>query len=83
MRNIDYMMGGAFLTVALAMGSGVYNAYFKDAIVTLTPRTEQKILQIKAFSDNDEKPGLDTIILENGRAIQIEEKDNKLSILEK
>ncbi len=71
-------MAGGFITVALVMASSAYNPRTK-----ITPIKEQNILQIKGLSDSDGKSGLDTITLENGRSFQIEEKENKLYLLEK
>ncbi len=75
---IDYMSGGTLLTVVVVMGY-----YAQDTYKRIAPVESHNILQIKELSDLDEKQGLDTIILEDGRRLQIEEKNNKLDILEK
>lgn len=75
---VDYMSWGSLITIASVMGYGAYNAHTR-----IPPVKAHSILQIRELSDNDEKPGLDTMILENGKSIQVGEKDNKLYILEK
>ena len=44
---------------------------------------QPKTLQIKSFEDRDNAKGYDTIISEDGRTFQIEERNGKLSLLEK
>ncbi|MEK6844405.1 MAG: hypothetical protein AABX83_03165 [Nanoarchaeota archaeon] len=58
---------------------GIYESYFRD----YNNSNPSKTIQIKSLEDKDNIKGYDTVILEDGREFKIENRDGKLSLLER
>ena len=70
------------ISPVILLGGILTLAYF-DNKEKAQPENQPKTLQIKSIEDRDNIKGYDIIISEDGRTFQIEERNGKLSILER